>query len=311
MSSIRALVKYPTKIDNINIKSSNTAIMNIPSNQTALFTNSIVQINYLSGIYANILFSNLSFTIKNGPVTPISRSIIVDTGIGTYVNNISICSILYDPNSAAFVSYSGIVSYVNALDDNYLNLYSNFMPIYYSLFGLSSLEISGNNLKQLTFSIDITNNYILQLTSNSIINSLTISYSTIGLQPEKICSSCNNYIYIDQCVDICPSNTYSFFDTSGAKSCLECSNLLGLRLNDLLTGCSCLPGYQLISSNNCRPIDKLNSTCKGLNLVQNGSKCICAPNTYNISGVCTACLSNQTYNGQTCINSLNCTDPNS
>jgi len=50
--------------------------------------------------------------------------------------------------------------------------------------------------------------------------------------------------------------------------------------------------------------------CTGVNVVQNGSSCVCAPGTFNISGSCGTCPSGQTYINNQCQVSTNC-PPNS
>lgn len=47
------------------------------------------------------------------------------------------------------------------------------------------------------------------------------------------------------------------------------------------------------------------TNCSGQNVIQNGSSCICSPGTYNISGQCQSCQSNQYFN--TLLQSCSCT----
>lgn len=76
-------------------------------------------------------------------------------------------------------------------------------------------------------------------------------------------------------------------------------------LNDLKNGCSCIPGYELISTNQCAisgtGTGAGDVTCTGVNQVLNGSICTCYPGTFNISGVCGNCPLWQIYQNGVCI----------
>lgn len=60
-----------------------------------------------------------------------------------------------------------------------------------------------------------------------------------------------------------------------------------------------------MSANQCVAMNKTLSKCTGLNLIQNGSSCVCSPGTFNISGVCRVCPSGQNYQNGICINTIN------
>lgn len=118
-----------------------------------------------------------------------------------------------------------------------------------------------------------------------------------------MCSPCDNYVYSGTCIDTCSGETYALTFSTGGKACLTCDRVVGQIMNSLKTGCNCLPGYTLISANQCINSSQTTTTCNGTNLIQNGSNCICSPGTYNISGSCGVCPSGQTYQSGSCITS--------
>ena len=110
-------------------------------------------------------------------------------------------------------------------------------------------------------------------------------------------------MYSGTCIDSCGADTYAFTFSSGGKACLTCDAIVGQIMNSLTTGCNCLPGYTLISANQCLNSSLTKTTCNGTNLIQNGTACICSPGTYNISGTCSVCPNGQTYQSGSCVNS--------
>lgn len=72
-------------------------------------------------------------------------------------------------------------------------------------------------------------------------------------------------------------------------------------LNDLKNGCSCLPGFELISTNQCSSRGPATVNCTGVNQTLNGSVCVCSAGTFNISGVCGSCPSGQIYQNGACM----------
>ena len=73
-------------------------------------------------------------------------------------------------------------------------------------------------------------------------------------------------------------------------------------LNDLKNGCSCMPGYELISTNQCTSsgTGTGGATCTGVNQVLNGLVCACSSGTFNISGTCGTCPAGQIYQNGAC-----------
>ena len=88
----------------------------------------------------------------------------------------------------------------------------------------------------------------------------------------------------------------------GGKACLTCSSLVGQMLNDLKNGCSCIPGFELISTNQCSSSGTGTGTvtCTGVNQILSGAVCACSSGTFNISGTCGTCPTGQTFQNGAC-----------
>ena len=218
---------------------------------------------------------------------------------------------IFDPGNSQFVSNMGAVSY-KSFGSQTLNLYSNFLPVYYYLIGLNSFSITADSTKYFGYLMNVVNSTVLALKLPQVAakyDSVGFSYLSIGVQPIAVCSGCNNSFITDSgCEDRCPQNSFPLSYASGAKACLQCPSSVGLKINDLGTGCSCLPGYQLLTNYQCIPIASIPTNCSGQNVIQNGSACICSPGTYNTSGQCLSCQSDQFFNTQ--LQSCSCTMPN-
>ena len=57
----------------------------------------------------------------------------------------------------------------------------------------------------------------------------------------------------------------------------------------------------MLTQYQCVPISSVPTKCSGQNVIQNGTACICAPGTYNLSGLCQSCPSSTTFNGSACV----------
>ena len=69
---------------------------------------------------------------------------------------------------------------------------------------------------------------------------IRILFLTIGQKSDKICESCNNFIFGNKCVNVCPSESYAYFGyINGGKSCLTCSKKMKEEINNEKTGCRC------------------------------------------------------------------------
>lgn len=109
----------------------------------------------------------------------------------------------------------------------------------------------------------------------------------------------------------CPSSTYPFIYQDNGKACLSCYSSVGQQLNDLANGCSCLPGYEVLTTHQCISVASVPTNCTGSNVIQNGTSCICSPGTFNISGQCQSCPSGTDYDGSTCKQTtITCTQAN-
>jgi hypothetical protein len=145
----------------------------------------------------------------------------------------------------------------------------------------------------------------------ALYESITFSYLTIGLATAQVCSNCSNtFISGGQCLAVCPVNTYRHSFADGGRACLRCPAEVGLKLNDLADGCNCLPGYQVFTQYQCRPVTTP-VNCTGQNQLLNGTICICTPGTFNISGLCSSCPNNTFFNGTACQQAaITCSQPN-
>jgi hypothetical protein len=116
----------------------------------------------------------------------------VACGSNVYLTNISLISIIYNPSAAQFLSSSGTLNYKN-FRGQYFNLYTKFMPIYYSLIGFSSFSLTGSNLASFNFKLEIVNSSLLNSTSNNQFDFINLNYITVGISMSKICDPCANF----------------------------------------------------------------------------------------------------------------------
>lgn len=82
-------------------------------------------------------------------------------------------------------------------------------------------QISLTNSFDLVINIDP--DYILEIQSRNIVPAVRVAYLTIGEKTYVVCSECDNFIFRDSCLDICPENTYEYYYPNGGQSCLTCS----------------------------------------------------------------------------------------
>jgi hypothetical protein len=195
-------------------------------------------------LYATLIGSNLNLSVTTGPLTPTTATINVANGYSSFITNITISSVIFDPTTSQFLSYGGSATY-STFTQQALNLYNSFVPLYYYLLGTTAIAASGSNANYFGWLLDVTNATVLTLNAPNAAtyDKFTASYLTIGALPQTICAQCNNTYISDSCVTQCPVGTYPYTYTAGGQACLECPSLVGLKINDLTTGCSCLPGY--------------------------------------------------------------------
>lgn len=145
------------------------------------------------------------------------------------------------------------------------------------------------------------NDTVMAVATIATYSSFGFDYLTIGIQPKEVCVNCGNtYFSNGSCIATCPENTYPKTYPDGGKACPSCPAQVGLQINDLGNGCNCLPGYEVLTSNQCVAASSVPTTCTGVNVVQNGTACVCAPGTYNISGTCQSCPSGTFFDGTKC-----------
>lgn len=157
-------------------------------------------------------------------INPAFATLLVRNGPGSFIVNITTLSVIFDPDNSQFQSYAGTVTYTS-FSTRLLNLYNNFVPIYYYLVGMSSLSASGTASRSLSFSLDINttilNSTVLQ--NGVTYDSFTLSYITIGMPMAQVCGSCNNTFFSDaSCSSTCPTGTYDFTYQDNGKACLRC-----------------------------------------------------------------------------------------
>lgn len=271
------------------------------------YTNTTISSNakhltFIVGMYCTLLTDNLTVSARSVGINPAFATLQVSNGPGSYLTNITISSVIFDPNSSQFLSYAGQVTY-STFSTQVLNLYNNFLPIYYLLVGMNSIRAEGDNSRLLGYKIEM-NDTVLQLgivRSGTQYASFGFSYITIGIKTADVCGSCGNtYFYNGSCIATCPANTYAKTYTDGGKACPTCSALVGQQINDLGNGCNCLPGYEVLTDNQCVSAASVPTNCTGNNVIQNGTSCICAPGTYNMSGSCQSCPSGTFFDGTQC-----------
>lgn len=255
------------------------------------------------GVYSNFS-KNLTISLYPGALTSTTGSLSVFVGANIAVANISILSVIYNPYLGQYLSSSGTLNY-KSFSNQYYNLFNNFIPIYYVMIGLNSITLTGQNLNNFQYSL-VINSTILQASSNNVFDFLGISFVTIGVVTSAVCSPCNNFIYSGNCVDVCPASTFAYTFSDSGKACLSCDSRVGQIINSLANGCNCLPGYELVSSNQCANSINVSTNCTGVNVIQNGTSCICSPGTYNISGVCGVCPTGQSFQSGVCVANTSC-----
>lgn len=208
---------------------------------SSLIDSQSTHVTFLAGIYSTFT-NNLTVSIYPGQVSATSGSVIVFTGSNVTITNITVISVIYNPAVGQFLSTTGTLSY-KTFTNQFFNLFNNFLPIYYILTGINSFTLTGTNANTFQFNLQVVNSTILQSSSTVSFDVLGISYVTIGVVTNAVCSPCNNFISNGICADTCPSLTFPFTFTDSGKACLSCDFRVGQILNSLGNGCNCLPGF--------------------------------------------------------------------
>ena len=177
---------------------------------------------FIVGLYASLLGTNLTLSVTPTAITPATASFSVTNGLNSFLTNITVSSVIFDPSNSQFIAYGGTISYSSFYSQT-LNLYNSFLPIYYYLLGLNAISASSFNAQTLGYLLDLTNNTVLSLSTPKLgitYDSIAFSYLTIGAAPVSVCASCNSTFIYDSCIPTCPSNTYPHYYSSGGKACL-------------------------------------------------------------------------------------------
>ena len=114
-------------------------------------------------------------------------------GDNVTITNITVTSVIYNPAIGQFLSSTGTLSY-KTVTNQFFNLIDNILPIYYILTGVNSFTLTGNNANNFQFDLQVVNSTILQSNSMVSFDFFGISYVTIGVATNSVCSPCNNYI---------------------------------------------------------------------------------------------------------------------
>lgn len=108
----------------------------------------------------------------------------------------------------------------------------------YAFFGLANIRLSSSGAA--SFSSSITNDFYLKIESLVPFKEFYISYIIVGVNPSSVCSGCSDtLINGDNCVVICPNNTYVVSYKDGGKGCRSCPDSFNLVVNQNKNGCSC------------------------------------------------------------------------
>jgi hypothetical protein len=179
---------------------------------------------FIVGIYATLISDNFTVSANSAGINPAFATLLVNNGPGTFIVNITMISVIFDPDNSQFLSYAGTVTYTS-FSTRLLNLYNNFVPLYYYLVGMASISATGTASRSLTYSLDISgtilNSTILQ--NGVTYASFGLNYVTIGMPMAQVCGNCNNTFFSDSnCISTCPIGTYRFTYQDNGKACLKC-----------------------------------------------------------------------------------------
>lgn len=165
-------------------------------------------------------------------------SIKITVGAATAIRRIWLSWLAFSPSTASFGSYGGQVSqskYSGSVSSDVSNsLYQNS----YSLYGLNLISLTNTQAQAFSSSIDA--NYVLTIASSALIDDFSLVYVTVGVLPGKVCSACGNGLVANggDCVNACPSGTFSSMYKDGGVACRTCSSKLGF----ILSGGKCVVG---------------------------------------------------------------------
>lgn len=196
--------------------------ISLTSNPNTTITSNAKHVLFIVGIYSALIGNNFTVNVSAGPTTPAAATIAVTNGLGSFITNITICSVIFDGSNSQFLSNAGQVTY-KSFSSQFLNLYNNFVPVYYYLVGINSFSITSDSIKYFGYLMSINSTILsLQLPQNNTkYDSIGFAYLSIGAQINTICANCNNNFITDSgCLDICPVNTFPYNYPAGGKACL-------------------------------------------------------------------------------------------
>lgn len=113
---------------------------------------------FIVGLYCTYV-QNLSISAATGPLSSNSASISLNVSNSVTITNISLLSVIYNPKVGQFLSNNGVLNYKTLTNNQYFNLFNNFMPIYYVLTGVSSFSI--NSPQTFSYFLQVINATVL------------------------------------------------------------------------------------------------------------------------------------------------------
>lgn len=132
-----------------NLGKSNTNYSFSLNNAPVSIDSKSTHIPYIVGIYSNFT-NNITLSVSPVSLGANTATLSVNIGNNMFVTNISIISVIFNPNLGQFLSNSGKVSY-KSFSTQYYNLFSNFLPLYYVMVGINGFSLTGTNLLQFSY----------------------------------------------------------------------------------------------------------------------------------------------------------------
>jgi hypothetical protein len=186
-------------------------------------------------------------------------------GPKTIINKICVSWIAFSPSTANFVSYGGQVSLNQFSGAQSKDISSTVYKSDYTIYGLNLLSITSG--KGIAFASEISEDFILSVSSSVPIDSFSHVYVALGAYPSQICASCGaeNIINGDVCVSRCPANTYAYTYKDGGVACRTCPSELGL----ILVGGKCIKGSTTTTTTTTTTVVRPTQTATQQNTQQN------------------------------------------
>ena len=112
----------------------------------------------------------------------------VTMGKKTLIDKICLSWIAFSPSTSSFVSYGGQISKSKFSGSATKDISSTIYESAYSIYGLNLVSIISG--KGVSFTSDISKNFIFSASSSVPIDSFSIVYVAVGPYPSKVCANC-------------------------------------------------------------------------------------------------------------------------